>query len=458
MKAIQCSHSEEEPKWQICDHLLARVGKSYDSANLSHYRQFTKKGSEYVLLCAECASAPKQAESDLRWVCADCFGEVAQGGRRLGVQGSPEIRERDAGLRLNQQNIVLPESPGKLLTVTAASTSAGQCWLALNDRRELIAFDPEGGAIRRRFLLDDLRVPHDHPLTLVAPPKGDLVAIASTYGTHGIVLDLQSGKATMQLNRGLYYVEHCRFPVAFFELNGRNLLVHATDWNRLDVSEPSTGNLLTSRQPTSYRRGDAQPEHYLDYFHCGLTVSPDSEWIAGNGWVWHPVGAIDTWSLNCWLETNVWESEDGESKRRLCWRDYYWDGPLCWVDRRTLAVWGHGDDDVLMVPGIRLFDVETGKELPGFSGPLVGGSSLDQITSNGKASNISHTSGTILFDEFLFSYDRGCEFAVWDVATGERLLHTNDFLPLSYDYTTKTFLSQKADGSIQLTKLVKSEK
>jgi hypothetical protein len=379
------------------------------------------------------------------------------GGERLGVQGSPEIRERDAGLRLDHRDFRLKESPGKLLAVASPSRSGPQRWFALNDRHELIAFSAESNDHKRLRRLDELGFPNDHdlPLTLLISPAADFAVIASTYGSHGVVADLRSGKTALRLNRQSYHVEYCRFPVAFFGRDGRTLLVHATDWNRLNISDPSNGEILTARNPTSYVRGEEQPEHYLDYFHSGLSVSPDFEWIADNGWIWHPVGAVDTWSLKNWLITNVWESEDGMSKRRLCWRDYYWDGPLCWVGSRTLAVWGHGDDADLMIPGIRLFDVESGKELPGFAGPVVRGSSLDSVTSNGKVVNISHTSGTLMFDEYLFSYDIGCEFAVWDVATGERLFRDESFYPLGYDSRSKTFLSQNTDDSVRFTNLLK---
>lgn len=87
----------------------------------------------------------------------------------------------------------------------------------------------------------------------------------------------------MRLDRGDYHEEHCNFPLAFFENRGRLLMVHGTDWNRLDVSDPVTGTLLTERSLTSYQDGQQQPDHYLDYFHCGLAVSPNREFVADNG-------------------------------------------------------------------------------------------------------------------------------------------------------------------------------
>jgi len=78
---------------------------------------------------------------------------------------------------------------------------------------------------------------------------------------------------------------------------------------------------------------------------------------------------VCTWNLVRWRDENVWESEDGLSRHYLCDRAYFWDGPLCWIDNTTLAVWGYGSDDDWLQPAVRLFDVTTGKEQDWFPGP-----------------------------------------------------------------------------------------
>ena len=81
------------------------------------------------------------------------------------------------------------------------------------------------------------------------------------------------------------------------------------------------------------------PEHDLDYFHATLLPSPDGKWIADNGWAWQPVGIVRAWSIERWLNENVWESEDGPTAKNLCGQDN-WDQPMCWINNRTLAAWG----------------------------------------------------------------------------------------------------------------------
>ena len=147
--------------------------------------------------------------------------------------------------------------------------------------------------------------------------------------------------------------------------------------------------VLTQREP--------REQHSLDYFHCGLDVSPDQRFIADNGWVWAPVGIVTTWSIDAWL-ANPYESEDGPTRKRLCARDYFWDGPSCWLDGSELAVYGYGNDDEWLIPGVRIFDAATGKEQRWFPGPR----------------------GQLAFDRELYAID-DYGLTVWNVTRGTRV-------------------------------------
>lgn len=266
---------------------------------------------------------------------------------------------------------------------------------------------------------------------LQVSPNGDLVAVANRYGEKGVVLDLATGRPSMKLLRDNGHEDVSCFPLSFIELDGRLLLIHGTAWNRLDVSDARTGTLLTEREPTSYAQGEPRPQHYLDYFHCQLVVSPGQQYIVDNGWVWHPLGVVVTWSLPVWLRKNVWESEDGESKRDLCSRGYFWDGPLCWIDDLHVAVWGYGQDDDRLIPAVCIFDVRTGKQDSWFPGPK----------------------GSLAFDRYLFSFDEKEGLSVWDVETGERLLSQSSLCPAGYHAGAKSFLSILKNGKVQISRL-----
>lgn len=228
-----------------------------------------------------------------------------------------------------------------------------------------------------------------------------------------------------------YHEDSCNYSIAFFEKNNRTLLIHATNWNRLDVSDAETGQLLTERVPTPYKQGEPRPEHSLDYFHCGLLVSPDSQWVADNGWIWHPVGAVRAWNIDRWLEENVWESEDGPTVKTLLWRDYYWDGPMWWIDDRHLAVWGIGEDDYLLIPGIRIFNVVEGIELTTIFGPR----------------------GDLIFDQYLFAISKESGTSIWDITTGERLHLDPAFHPDAYHPQNKEFITLVEEDRVQISRL-----
>jgi len=174
--------------------------------------------------------------------------------------------------------------------------------------------------------------------------------------------------------------------------------------------DAGTGELLTSREPTSYRRGEQRPAHYLDYFHGALRLSPGGRWVADDGWVWHPVGVPAVWDAHRWLHDHVWESEDGPSWRALCQRAYHWDTPMCWTGENLLAISGIGSDDEAMLQGVRIFDVSTGVEVAAFAGPagalFAGGGRLYSAAADG--------------------------LEAWDPITGERTGTIPGFVPASH--------------------------
>lgn len=106
----------------------------------------------------------------------------------------------------------------------------------------------------------------------------DYVAIVQVYGQHGTVFNLSDRAFLKKLDRQNYHPDVCRFPIVFVDLGGQTCLIHATDWNRLDITRLEGDELLTDRV-VSY-----ETENYFDYFHCGLTVSPDSKNFVSNGW------------------------------------------------------------------------------------------------------------------------------------------------------------------------------
>jgi hypothetical protein len=265
---------------------------------------------------------------------------------------------------------------------------------------------------------------------------GRFAAVVNDYGKRGLLIDLQHGVVTRTLSSGDYYPDTVPFSFAFVSVRGRTLGIHRTDWNRLDISDPATGELLSERGPTKHKEGEPQPPHYLDYFHGALHVSPNGNYILSDGWVWHPIGIPTIWHVENWCISNVWESEDGPSKLDICARDYYWDHAICWIDDKRLAIGGIGEDDEQMIDGARIFDIT----LPKAPSQTWHSDCMEIATIPGPA-GLFFSDGISLFSAEPAGLSR------WDIVGGVRTGHITSFNPTRHHRGARE-LAQLVDGEL----------
>lgn len=413
---VFCVHQDAQETGLVCEHLVGQ-----NPENIDYFRWFTGDGHQYILVCEVCADKFKSGKVSVqfRQICWHCYEALEREGSWEGIVGQPEIPVRSSSLALTLQRVPFSLST-PLLDLQPINSRSESEWIALINEGDLVHVNLISQSMKRLAHLTSSQIDMTKPVSLYLAPDAKMAAIVNTYGQYGVVIDLSTGEATMSLGRDTYHIEHSSFSIAFFEYDGRLLLVHSTAWNRLDISDPYTGELISQRPDPPYERGEPNSEHYLDYFHAGLFVSPDYQRIVDNGWVWQPAGIITSWNLRQWVQENVWESEKGPSYQELCQREYYWDGPLCWINEHALAIWGYGKDDYWLLPAARLFDVRTGKELSWFAGP---------------------EKGLFTFDGYLFASSKEHGFSAWDVETGERVGAFPDFCPTHYHRGAKQFLA-----------------
>ncbi|MGW4381804.1 hypothetical protein [Kitasatospora sp. NPDC004531] len=227
--------------------------------------------------------------------------------------------------------------PGVLRPVVDVAALPGAGWLVLSEGGRLARWVPGTGEVREvarcRVTADE----DDVQLRLHVSRCGRWAAVVQDRGRYGTVVDLAGGAPELRLDGGDYCCDTVPFALAFVEHGGRPLVVHRTDWNRLDVTDLASGELLTTR-----RSPDGEEEHDLDYFHGALALSPDGTRLLDSGWVWHPWAMPAVWSLTAWLHDNPYESEDGPS-RAVYSEVSEWDRPAVWVDDERIAV--HDVDD-----------------------------------------------------------------------------------------------------------------
>lgn len=265
---------------------------------------------------------------------------------------------------------------------------------------------------------------------------GRFAAVVNDYGKRGQLIDLQRGVVTRALNGGDYFSETVPFSFAFVDVRGEVRCVHRSDWNRLDVSAPATGELLSVRGPTQYKEGDTRPPHYLDYFHGALYVSPNGTHILSDGWVWHPLGIPSIWNVEDWCLSNVWESEDGPSKRFMCGRVYYWNHAVCWIDETRLAIGGIGEDEDEMIDGARIFDITS---------PAVASSSWQSECR--EIATIQGPAGLFFSDGISLFSTEPSGLSRWDIAVGDRTGQIPRFNPTRHHRGARE-LAELAEGCL----------
>lgn len=292
----------EDPGW-ICAHLSEWTPGVLPPADApgSWGRLHGPPGPGAAVLCGGCRRQGWPTGPVVR--CGRCVEALL---RSEDIDEAPELEPVEdprglAPLTLQRVPLPFPEAP--------LATWVGEPWgVLVATQGELWALDPTTGEGRRVMPLPQgmpaPAPPHPHrpnrrPVHLTASACGRWAAIAGHSGSPGWVLDLHAQAVTMQLARGDYHTEQTDFPVAFAELEGHTVVVHATDWNRVTVSAPDSGESLLPEVPEG-SRGDPQPAWIQDYFYGRLLPGP-GDWVLSDGWCWQPVGVPLAFPLRRWV-------------------------------------------------------------------------------------------------------------------------------------------------------------
>ena len=290
-----------EDTFHICSHLLA-AGKGIEP------QYFTGEGFQFYLICHSCHADIELMYNSLQTVTEDCFTGYNLQGCWVGAIKKSVIPPTLAPFVFAQQIICLPDLLSTdLLDIQPVPKQSESRWIGVTKSGKVISINFTTRIITEisHELVGTKELNLNEPISLHVAPYGSFVAVVNTLGTAGVVLDSNTGKVTMHLQREDYHCDVTPFPITFFLYHGKALLMHATDWNRLEISDPLHGDILTRRRPTTYQSGENPPdEHYIDYFHGRLLVSPDNQWVIDDGWVWHPVGEIIYLNILCWLTEN----------------------------------------------------------------------------------------------------------------------------------------------------------
>lgn len=346
----------------VCGHLRTKQAAVGVKETVAY---FIGAGIAYDVICVACAKARDSgAKVEVFALCDDCLDGFESGFKDpIGSAGAAEILEDPRRPRTLTWLAPLPAEAIPTVSV-APIDGTPSSWLLLTGDGRILRWDAASGACEPvgRTGISAADVPtgtfrgHRPARRVLASRDGGYAAVVVDYGRHGEVLDLGTGRVVLSLDGGGYHPETVPFAIAFVRWRDRDTVIHRTAWNRLDATDLASGELLTARTFEDDSPGHA-PQHHGHLFHGALHVDPTHSRIADDGWVWQPFGSLVTWEIEPWLASNPFESKNDSSPAFVVGAEAHWDRACVWLDERTLAVGGIGDDDFWIIPGARIFDV-----------------------------------------------------------------------------------------------------
>ncbi|MFS0839743.1 hypothetical protein [Paenibacillus sp. 1P03SA] len=304
-------------------------------------------------------------------------------------------------------------------------------FITVTEKGDLYTLDTATDAVEKLCSIECPEIDFGESVTIEISVQEDFLSVVNTYGKHGVLVDLARKRIVRAFERDDYHFKQSKFPTAFLEHNKRTLFVHGTAWNRLDITDVHTGESVIPRPDAEFdadENGSGEAGHYLDYFHGQLLVSPGGDWIADNGWIWHPAGSVTAWNVRNWLTENVWESEDGESRKTLWWGKYDWNEPICWVGKTKIGIIGRYD------PGL-LADEE---EMPLSEDFLL---RIMDVRDGLESVSFKIVPGELYYDDYIYcsSPDKG--LTVYDPGSGKELYANAGLTAAAYHPGSKQFLT-----------------
>ncbi len=201
---------------------------------------------------------------------------------------------------------------------------------AITRELELLKIQISTEKIIKNYKIEKGKLDLESNFKLHLSPSDKYVGVTNGNGQYGLLFDLEKEQKILDLDRKNYHSVQTEFPIQFIEKEGHILLIHATDWNNLEVTDLHENKLLTKRI------NKYQSEFYLDYFYGSMHLSPNKKKVLSSGWVWGPASVLKIIDIENWLIQNINEPEINRESD-YCIMSYYWERALCWIDDHTIA-------------------------------------------------------------------------------------------------------------------------
>ncbi len=419
-----CEHGNATNK--ICAHLFNASAKQY-------FKYYTGHKNSAYYLCERCIDTPEQPES-LHSQCWYCFHQ-----KFSTTEFQLINKPQSSPIKINWKRSC-PQLPinYSIKILAASALKDSESILMVNAEKDLLKVNLNNGTTSKITRITELHIDSITRLQLIISDCQKYLAITALNrepaSNEGLVINLISGERVFTLADYKYHSEETDYPIAFYIHQGQCCIIHASEWNRLDLTNLETKQCLTLRDINE--TSEAQRENALFTEWAGeLKISPDGKRLATIGWVWHPLGLAWSFNLDDWIDSNKWEADFGNSKIDYAVWDYFWQSPFAWIDAERLIIWG---------------DPETGSDIPEDTAAIYNGKTGEKLFSfPGPTLDVFE-----IHDEFLLSGNSAQDgISVWQFESGnvvDELYSTNKML--CYHQCISSFITLNKSNQIELIK------
>jgi hypothetical protein len=178
------------------------------------------------------------------------------------------------------------------------------------------------------------------PLEIALYADGPWVGVTERFGVNAALVDTRSGEVRPFV-RTDYHCDVSSYSFGFLHHTGRTVVAAQTQWNRLDLFDAETGELLTDREVSITESGEVGADgnriyrkvNYLDYFHSLLHTNPSGTAFLSNGWVWHPADMVRIYRVEQFFNT----FDPGGVSVDAAF-GYNWDRPAAFISDDTFVL------------------------------------------------------------------------------------------------------------------------
>ncbi|MCL1913565.1 MAG: hypothetical protein FWG10_06775 [Eubacteriaceae bacterium] len=225
-----------------------------------------------------------------------------------------------------------------MLAIQCSNNGDGNFAVFCKDKR--LYYGNEASGFDSITVIENIGV-RNHPIKIYC--HHPYICVSEQYGLNAAVINVNEGVAS-KLARKDSQNGVSSYSIGFLECSGRTLLLYQTQYNRLDIIDLSTWQLITPRSVyygwtgEMYFNGRRLRKriagvNYINYRHSLLSISPDSKSFLSNGWGVPPEDNI------LFFETSLFLKDFEPSRKLLGYSGReVWDRPCTFVGNDMFVI------------------------------------------------------------------------------------------------------------------------